>query len=229
MYGAGVIEHKRFMHPSEWHYYLQNNCVAIDHAKPGAVGRVFVENADEVHGFIHLDQGTIFAKHGEAQAHGYQVMSYEKMLYQYGRTRQCRSSNSTEPHCYHFLKYYLCEKPQVFSASLTKINKALEKLSFSVETKLIYKDNCDSASFTAREHYLDQIKAALIEIAYSKDRDLDLEQALLNSYTHQIYNLEVSNRNYRCKNKALKYKKVREVRDLLKSIFTTNKSVLRPQ
>jgi hypothetical protein len=220
MVAAGVIESKRFMHASEWSYYLEKNCVEIEKPMAGAVGRLFIEGEVEVHGFIHLDDETIFAKHGEDQDHGYRVMSYEDMLTQYGRTRLCRTSNLREPHCYHSLQYYSCEKSQLFSAPLKRINAAFEQLSFSSETKLIHKDDCLSPSFKARQDQFDIIKEALLEISSSDDRDRVLENILSASYRHQLYNIEVSGRNYRCKDRKLKYGKLKEIKYLLKSTFT---------
>jgi hypothetical protein len=224
MYAAGVIENKRFMHPNEWHYYLNNHCEEVEHAVPGAVGRIYIGET-EVHGFIHLDEDKIFAKHGEAQAHGYKVMSYKKMMAQYGRTRECSSRNYTRPECYHSVKYYLCESKQRFPAVLMKLNRVFEQLSFSKDTKLIYKDSCTSDSFLAREAQLGVLEEILIELSNSKDRNNELEKALYESYSREFFNLDSSNRNYRCKNRKLKYKKLKEVRRLFKDVFATSKNL----
>jgi hypothetical protein len=157
MYAAGVISHKRFMHPNEWSFYLENYCQKLETPEKGAVGRLYLKDGDEVHGFIHLDESTIFAKHGEDQAHGYKIMSYEEMLDQYGRTRRCRTSNRFEDECFHDLSFYRCDSKVNFSKPIIEINRALENLSFSSETKLNYKDDCTSDSFKARQEQLEII------------------------------------------------------------------------
>jgi hypothetical protein len=118
------------------------------------------------------------------------------------------------------LSFYRCDSKVNFSKPIIEINRALENLSFSSETKLNYKDDCTSDSFKARQEQLEIIKSALLEIKSSEKRNYAHESALKESYTHQLHNLQVSNRSFRCSDRKFKYKLIKEVRSLVKSTFT---------
>lgn len=217
LYGTGVVPTLRFMHPDEWLLHIQEHCAEVLVPEKGDLGRIFHSIDGEVHGFIHLDKETIFAKHGENSQHGYQVMSYEEMLDQYGRTRNCRMSNSTEPECFHQMKYYRCTKAEG-SYVYQKIALLLQKIAFDEKSKWTHKSNCKDGNFLQREIYLKEI----LELEDSFRDEIQKGKltpqfwsALFESFSTQIYNVQVSNRSFRCKPRKIKYQTVKEVRNMM--------------
>lgn len=213
LFGAGVIEHKRFLHPDEWLTLLRENCREIKGAPlSGDVGRLFIEDT-EVHGFIHVNEELIFAKHGQDKKDGYQVMTYEEMLDQYGRTRSCRIKNSYEPECFHELTYYRCETKKEYEPLKTALFALLERILFAEETKSYYKENCSEGSFVQREVLLKKMVQLLEEM---KERGISLSEER-DSLVTQVYDIEVSNRVYRC-SRTEKRETVKKVKDLIKEL-----------
>ncbi|MCR9203653.1 MAG: hypothetical protein NXH75_03685 [Halobacteriovoraceae bacterium] len=223
LYGTGVVPTLRFMHPDEWLLHIEEHCSEISDPKKGDLGRIYHPQDGEVHGFIHLDKDTIFAKHGENSQHGYQVMSYEEMLDQYGRTRKCRMSNSFEPECIHQVKYYRCSKSKK-DFVYQEVSTYLQKIAFDEQTKWSFKSKCSDTNFLKREAYLNNIinlEEAFKEEVLEGKITPQFWSALFESYSTQIYNIQVSNRSFRCKPRKIKYqtvKKVREMMDRLNSL-----------
>lgn len=228
LYATGVVPHLRFMHPDEWLLHIGAHCVEIEQPEFGSLGRIYHPTDGEVHGFVHLDQETIFAKHGESAQHGYQVMSYKEMLDQYGKTRSCRISNSDDPNCFHEIKYYRCNKEQN-QFSYQKVAHLLQKIAMARDTKWVFKSTCDDSNFLKREGHLKEILALETELKTEMRESQIAPQfwsALLESFRTQIYNVEVSNRSFRCKPRKIKYQTVKEVRgmfDRLNSLLTESK------
>lgn len=179
----------------------------------GDLGRIYHEQNGEVHGFIHLSSETIFAKHGESSQHGYEIMSYQKMMDQYGKTRDCRISGSNDPSCFHKIEYYRCHGAQEFKP-LSKVFGRLSEISFSEETRWSFKATCDEAAFQKREQLLNEILDIEKDIEV-EDLAPELWSASYESLRTQLYNIEVSNRNFRCKPRSLKSKTTKEVRKML--------------
>ncbi len=220
LYVAEVIDSKRYVDPSEWLTLLKLNCTEVQYPKEGSIGRLYSDKA-EVHGFIHLSDSLIFAKHGMDVKDGYKIMSYKEMLGQYGKSRECRISGSDAPECYHHLKYYNCYRSQAMRSTLQFFGKKLEELIFSEETSKNLRETCEDSSFLKREDILSEM--ILLLETLSEDKKVhpfnEYEKTLLESYVTQVYEVEVSNRNYRCSHRQAKSKSTRQVRKLLKSIF----------
>jgi hypothetical protein len=216
LYAAGVVENLRFTHPEEWLYLLEKNCEEIKNPKRGDVGRLYSDEA-EVHGFIHLEDDLIFAKHGMATKDGYKIMSYEEMLDQYGKSRSCRISGSNEASCFHHLKYYRCYQEEEESQKFSTLEEGLEKILFSSVTKKSFGETCDSESFKTRETILKDILESLEQVDYQdlSPDEIKKEQ----SYRTQVYEIEVSNRSYKCKDRKKKYALIRELKKRIKEIY----------
>ena len=227
---AGVLKSKRFIRPEEWTGHLQKNCFEIERPIPGSVGRIFhLENniETEVHGFIHLDSDTIFAKHGENAQHGYMIMSYEEMLDQYGKTRSCRINNDNSPECFHHMKYYSCKGESEFNPRLKTVANLLDELVFSEETKWFYKVTCEDNVFLKREELFlkmaSELELLLNEITSDQqllERFLSngVHESVLESINHQIYNLEVSLRSFKCKDRKARNRAAKAARNATKSL-----------
>ena len=226
---AGVLESKRFIGPEEWLIHLEKNCSPIEEAKPGAVGRVFHSKDGEVHGFIHLDQETIFAKHGEDLQHGYRIMSYQEMMDQYGKTRSCRMSGDESPECHHEVVYYDCSKKASFHPALKKVATSIEELVFSEETKWFFKVTCEDPVFLKREELFNNVRNELLGLKYELENSSLLEEFksnpvhkyFLQSLTHQLYNLEVSLRSFRCKDRKKRNQAVKAAKRLARELLNT--------
>ncbi len=224
LYAAGVLPNKRFLDPNEWTYHLRTTCSEVDVPQSGDVGRLFYQEEEqitEVHGFIHLDQDSVFAKHGEAIAHGYQFMSYEEMMDQYGRTRDCRLSGSSDASCFHRLKYYRCRQEAKSLGPWPEVHHLLEEILFEEETKWKFKEKCDGAIFLARNERMQQMdelfKRALKESAPigSQDKELLLNYAA--SFSHQLYNIQVSQRAFRCHDRKFRDQVLKSLKRSFKS------------
>lgn len=225
---AGVLKSKRFIRPEEWLSHLEKQCVEIEEPIAGAVGRIFHKEEGEVHGFIHLDEKTIFAKHGEDSQHGYMIMSYEEMLNQYGRTRSCRIANDYSLECHHEIKYYHCQGESMFSTSLKNVAKKIEELVFSPKTEWFFKVNCTDSTFLERERLLEEISFELEDLqrtleSEQRKRDFigsSLNEYLLESFSHQLYNVKVGLRSFRCKDRKKRNQAInsalKATKDLLK-------------
>lgn len=210
LYMAGTTPSKRQFLPEEWLFHLKAYCEKIEEPKRGDVGRIFHPQDGEVHGFIYLDEETIFAKHGLTTMYGYQVMSKEEMMNSYGRTRQCRIDRDFSAACFHQIEYYRCERVSS-DGQLFRVEKLLESLLFSEETKFSYKDReCSGAVFSERKRILSEIESELKMIDSGKLTDED--KLALNSMRGQIYEIEVSNRSFKCKPRKQKYAPTRAVR-----------------
>lgn len=214
---SGLKTGLRFTHPQEWLDNLNLHCQEVLVPKFGDVGRIYHSKDGEVHGFIHIDDQTIFAKHGESTLHGHQYMSYEKMLDQYGRTRQCRIDDDFSPECFHELKYYRCGSNSLSQAEILvdQIDQDLEIFLFSTETKWKYKSNCESENFQTRVEILERIKSKLILF---KERNYFLDSAIYEALKRQFYNIRTSMRHFRCHDRTYRDRSIREVQSLLKEI-----------
>lgn len=206
LYAAGVVEHKRMFSPGEWLYLLEKNCSIVDRPQRGDVGRIFLDGGDEVHGFIHLDDETIFAKHGERTEHGYQIMSYEKMLNDYGRTRQCRTSRDFSPECYHDVIYYRCEGKRDLPPELVRLDELFEELTFSDETRWRFGMSCEDQTHLNRERIATELISALEEIDENLEAQIDRDyfRHMLVSLADQTHRTRVSNRNFTCRPRELR-------------------------
>lgn len=219
LYAANVLKTKRFINPEEWLISLREHCQEVENPIAGDVGRLFHKTDGEVHGFIHLDESSIFAKHGESSQHGYQIMSYAEMLKQYGKTRSCRMSGSDDPSCIHELKYYRCHGQVNYPSEVLRINQLLEEFAFSIETKWRFKENCDGEIFQRRDQILyeiaDEIKKLRSSFSYE---DKALMNALAESYSHQVYNMQISQSHFRCADRAKRKKSIDTLRDELSQL-----------
>lgn len=227
LYAAGVLSTKRFIRPEEWLGHLKDHCNELDGPQVGAVGRIFHEKDGEVHGFIHLSDEMIFAKHGEDSLHGYQIMTYEEMLEQYGKTRNCRIANDNSPSCFHQIKYYDCNGQASFLKPLEVVAKAIEDLVFLKETKWYFKVTCEDDAFIKRVELLRNITSQLelLKREISQDEELknqfvseDINKYFLESISHQLYNIQVSLRNFRCKDRKLRNEAFNETKEALNAL-----------
>ncbi len=209
------------MDPKEWLTLLKLNCHEVKVPVAGSVGRLYTEK-NEVHGFIYLTETLIFAKHGMAAKDGYRLMSFDEMMDQYGRTRNCRIENSDAPECFHLLKYYNCDNTQNMRLSINRLGKSLEELVFSIETKKSFRETCEDTSFLRREELLGdmmgELKALNAELEINPLSEL--ERFMIDSFITQVYEVEVSNRYFKCSNRRLKSQSTREVRKLLKAALS---------
>jgi hypothetical protein len=219
---SGVVEEKKFTSPEEWEFILNNYCNEVKVPRYGDIGRISDVTGTEVHGFIHISDQRIFAKHGEATKDGYKYMSYNEMLRFYGRTRNCRMSNDTSPSCYNIIKYYRCESKVEKNLYVQTLALLAEELAFSTTTKYQHRENCNSTSFLEREMIYREM---LLEISMAKNVlnfFTRVDYLSLESLLTQIYNTEVSNRIYRCKDRLRKKVLVRKVREQIKELLKTN-------
>ncbi len=218
LYVAGILEHRRMLAPEEWLYYLESSCEEVESPQKGDVGRVYHSQKGEVHGFIHLDYQTLFAKHGESTLYGYQIMSYQKMLKDYGRTRHCLIHRNFSPQCFHKIKYYRCTGRPFIPVELKRVNEHLENLTFSPQTKYHYKETCQGKVFQERAFHLEQIRLSLNQyILQGMPGDRALMSKIAQSYRDQFYRIQVSNRHFKCKKEDRKKrdKKLKQIRELL--------------
>lgn len=215
---TGVMKHFRFIDPKEWLLSLKESCTETEVPREGSVGRLFHPKEGEVHGFVHLNENTVFQKLGEDKMHGYQIVSYKEMLNQYGKSRNCRIDNRSDPECFHILKYYNCHAKESIDPLQSSISENLERLLFSEETRYSFRVRCEGEEFQARENYLLNIKEALLKISASSNTLNQLDQAFLSSLRHQLYNIRVSNRNFKCSDRRARDKLIREVTDLVGSL-----------
>jgi hypothetical protein len=200
---AGVLRHKRMLHPDEWLYHLEHSCVEVEVPEAGDVGRIFHHRDGEVHGFIYLNEDMIFAKHAEQSQYGFQTMSYLEMMNQYGRTRACKINRDDSPDCDHQVKYYRCSRAAELPQAIEDVNALFESLTFSQETRWRFKMDCEGDVHRNREELYTQIQETLRD-ADTTQIDSDLLQALTLSYREQAYRLQVSDRNFRCRPRALR-------------------------
>jgi len=218
LYISGLVSHKRQALPGEWLAMLKKNCVEVETPEAGDIGRLYHETDGEVHGFIHLNQDQIFAKHGEDAMHGYQIMSYDKMLDQYGRTRNCRMSNDTSPECFHKLKYYHCRPENFIQDDLFQLQEVMEELLFSSETKFSYDDRkCDGQTFQRRLHKMQEMKVILERMQGLSLNSI--EKFRLESIRYQLYPIEVSNRLFRCRPSSLHTEPIRALSGLIDNLL----------
>jgi len=224
MVASKVVRGKRFFHPEEWKIHLQRNCRKIKWPRYGSVGRITTIEGLEVHAFIHVDDKTIFAKHGEDSDHGYKIMSYQDMMIAYGKKRSCKIAKSNEAHCFHKTSYYDCFQEAKIDEHLIMLGELFEKVTFSSETKYHYKMECGGNVFKARESLLLQALETLKKLASKSKlyRDRSLEKAMFLSFSEQLYNIQVSYRSFPCKGKEK-----RKARDAnLKKVSSLLKRVL---
>lgn len=223
---AGVLKNKRFINPDEWLFHLEQSCREIDGPEPGAVGRLFHPEDGEVHGFIHLNEKMIFEKLGEDKQHGYQVVTYEEMLTQYGKTRSCRINSKDDPECFHKLVYYRCHTQAVLHPRLERAATLTEELIFSDETKWFHKVTCEDSTFLRHQEVTSSLNSELQDLLTDLKREESLSafvsnplhKAFLEGLAHQIYNVEVSLRNFRCRDRKLKNKAIKEVKKTTRSL-----------
>jgi hypothetical protein len=215
---SGTLEHKRFVYPSEWLLLIKRHCKEVEKPQVNSLGRIFDLRDGEVHGFVHLDQKTIFAKHGEDRAHGYEIMSYEKMMNQYGKRRECRINGSTKKECDHVTVYYQCETAAKVHPLLRELSLELERYVFSKSTKYYYKVRCTDTNFINRTAILKRMKSILLqyENVDVKNKDLEFDREFKKSVIHQLYNMQVSQRNFKCKDRTQRDLTIKEVQELTK-------------
>jgi hypothetical protein len=230
---VGVLRSKRFIRPEEWTGHLSNNCIELEGPKEGAVGRIFhvKDNLEtEIHGFIHLDETTIFAKHGERTEHGYMIMSYEEMLAQYGKDRSCRVNNDDSPECFHQIKYYQCDREASFHPRLKDVASLLDELIFSQETSWFHKVTCEDGNFLKRQELLNRITSELEGLFQELSNHSNhgdslrlflnnkIHESVLESFSHQIYNVEVSLRSFRCEDRKKRNQSVKAAKRAAKAL-----------
>lgn len=219
LYVSQVVDSKKFTSPEEWEYILDNHCQEVDVPSYGDIGRIQDYLGVEVHGFIYIDHESIFAKHGKAIKDGYKFMSFENMLFYYGRTRECRTSNRHDKDCYNRIRYYRCRSKLQLNLHIRQISSLFDELVFSNETKYKHRDRCTSESFLQREYILNEI---LIELKRLKEIAHFLKKAdqlLLKSFLVQLSDIEVSNRVFRCSDRNIKKVTLRKVKRELKSLI----------
>lgn len=219
---AQVLQYKRFVDPDEMQIHLSENCQEIVGSEFGALGRIYHEADNlEVHAFLHLDESNIFAKHGENIRSGYEVMSYDKMFKQYGRTKECRASNSFDKHCYHKVKYYDCFQKAKLPQPIVEINQSIEHLVFSDETRRQKGYHCDGPIQEARLKQYRIIEKALYRyqnLASEEQLDQKLKEALIKSYVNQLHNIVVQSRQMKCSSRKKKYEEIKKVIKLIKNM-----------
>ena len=222
LYVSGVVEEKKFTSPEEWKFILGKHCTEVATPKYGDIGRIYQRSGVEVHGFIHLGEKQIFAKHGEAVKDGYQYMSYKEMLKYYGRTKRCRETRDTSELCFNIIKYYSCETKTEKNLHVQNLAFLGEELVSSPLTKYKHKENCESDSFIEREKILDEM---LIEIE-SADKVstflTEVDYLSLKSLLTQVSNIELQARIYRCNDRKRKKRLSKEVRNRLKDLTSSN-------
>lgn len=212
LYAAGVVDELRMFTPSEWLEALNTACYEVKTPRPGDIGRLFHPTEGEVHGFIHLDDETIFAKHGEQTQYGYQTMSYNEMLEDYGRTRRCRQSQDFSASCFHQIRYYACDRKIDLPNPWKRASELFEELTFSEQTQWKYRATCFDEPYEARLAIALQIK----ELLESTQVDLPLVRE---SFREQLYRVELSNRNFTCRPSSVRRERdqvFRELRELLR-------------
>lgn len=219
LYVSNVVDSKRFMSPEEWAHTLQYNCKEVSAPRYGDIGRIQDYLGNEVHGFIYLDKESVFAKHGQATRDGYDFMSFEKMLFYYGRHRNCRMSNSHDDYCYNKITYYQCDRKVVVNHHVAVIGELFEELVFSPESKLKFKDKCASDSFVLREQVLSEILTELTVVKRISHFLKRSDKLMLQSLVTQLSDVEVSNRNFRCTDRKRKKLVLRQVKTKLKKII----------
>jgi hypothetical protein len=214
---AGVLEHKRMLHPDEWLYHLDNSCVEIQAPRPGDVGRIYHDKDGEVHGFIHLNDDLIFAKHAEQSQYGFQTMSYTEMMDQYGKTRNCKIRRDESPECFHKVKYYRCSKQAELTDSILEINALFETLTFSEETRWRFRMDCEHEVHHNRERIYNQMREIISEMDIN-GLDEQFLRSLVFSYSEQLHRMSVSDRNFTCRPRELREERNRAQRALSKEI-----------
>lgn len=216
LFVSGVVEEKKFSSPEEWKYILKKHCREVETPGYGDIGRITDVNGIEVHGFIHINEEKVFAKHGENKRDGYSYMSYSEMLQFYGRIRRCRTSRDTQASCYNIIKYYKCDSKPSKNHYVQALGLLAQKLAFSSLTMYRHKDNCSSDSFLEREMIYEEMLKEM-DLALGVKRFFNLADKLsLDSLRTQLYNTEVSNRYYRCKDRSRKSFLAKKVKARLK-------------
>ena len=128
----------------------------------------------------------------------------------------CFFESGDAPECFHQVEYYECRETPVEFFELSLFNQYLEELLFLEATKKTYKEGCTQGSFLEREERL----LAMIEILEGlKGSDFGrFSSKVRESYISQVYDIQVSNRNYRC-SYNVKKKTVSRLRALIKEVF----------
>jgi hypothetical protein len=201
----GLLPNFRQTLPAEWRYQLKNHCNEVDIPSIGDIGRVQALDGTEVHGFIYIDEAAIFQKLGEDKQHPYQLVSFEKMLKQYGRTRACRGRQDFSQECHHLIKYYSCAKKiESVNTLILEIEENFEEFLFSKKTKWHFKDDCFSQSFLKRNELLDSSTSLLDQL---QKNQLNTEESIrLESIKYQFNVFKVGTRNFGCRSE----KEIRE-------------------
>ena len=207
----------RFAHPQEWLLSLEENCREVEEPLYGDIGRLYHAQKGEIHGFIHIDEETIFAKHGEDADHGHQFMSYEKMLNQYGRDRNCKIQGDYSTECFHIMKFYRCEAKEDLTGLVDQLDIKIEQLLFSSETKWKYKASCEDSIFKKREELLQEMIIVLDQI---KESGEIVSPHIYEAIKHQLYNIRVSFRVFKCDSRTQRDALIKRVQSLVKSFKT---------
>jgi len=207
----------RFADPQEWLLSLEENCREVEEPLYGDIGRLYHAQKGEVHGFIHIDDETIFAKHGEDADHGHQFMSYEEMLNQYGRDRNCKIQDDYSAECFHIMKFYRCEAKENLTGPLDQLDIKLEEFLFSTETKWKYKASCEDPIFKKREELLREMVSILEQI---KESGEPVSSHIYDAIKHQFYNIRVSFQIFKCDSRTQRDALIKRVQSLVKTLKT---------
>ncbi len=202
---AGVLNQHRFISDIEFLYLLEKRCRLREGApQSGDIGRIWIPaTGAEIHGFIHHNAETIYAKHSDSESENYVIMTFKDMWDHYKTTRECKISKSDSRTCQTQLKYYTCdqEAPNLEKqmSQLADIEKLVQTLAFSRRTLFRNGDKCETPSRMARNDLLNQIADALDEISTNNLTDPDYVLIWSKSILTQIYFSEVSAGYYNCK------------------------------
>lgn len=224
---AGALAVQRFITDVEFKYVLGKKCrLNSGEPKKGDLGRIWLPATQfEIHGFIHLDSNTIYAKHSDRASENYVVMTFDDMFEHYNTSRDCKIKNLDTPECRAQVDYYTCDQtnPEFdqLRAKLEPVETLVNELVFSQETKWSFGEKCDANSFKKREEILAKIETQLLNLKQDAHGDEEYLKLWVDSISTQIYFSEVSSRTYNCRKQmssAEKNKKYRAVREALKAL-----------
>jgi len=218
LYINGLTPGLRFTEPKEWLNKLKDHCEEVRVPQYGDIGRLFHLEDGEIHGFIHIDDTTVFAKHGENSRDGHQYMSYEEMLKQYGKSKECRMNNEDTYECFNIMKFYRCEPQESLQRKnviLNTFDLKLQELLFSSETDWRKSKTCTGTTFSKRVELIQEMKGLVEKMIES---GIEISAEVSKAYSEQVYNIEVNTRLFKCSDRDLKYRDIKSLKYLIKKI-----------
>ena len=157
----------------------------------------------ELHGFTYLNANTVYAKNSDQENESYVIMTFDAMMDYYYTSRECKISATDSQNCFTETRYYKCSTlpnplKQQMQAFHT-IERLMNQLIFSEQTKYQYKDDCKSLSYQKRNEILYKMNGEIEKLKDSTVTDLTYAKIWVDVMLSQLFESEINARRFRCR------------------------------